>query len=86
MRYNAQPGDSLSLLSRLSGASVAEIRAANCLKNSTIFIGQQLYLPYFSASSSYNPPSSVSGPPSSSPQASTSPDRSDPAPITPPQR
>lgn len=75
MRYTVRPGDTLSLLSQLSGASVAEIRTANCLsKSNLIFVGQQIYLPYFYSSSGG----------SSAPPAP--PDRGDTSPLPPPDR
>lgn len=73
--YTVRPGDTLSLLGQLSGASVAEIRTANCLsKTNLIYVGQKLYLPNFYPSSGG----------SSAPTAQ--PGRNDTPPLPPPDR
>lgn len=43
--YLVQPGDSLGALAARTGASVAALQAANCLKADTIFAGQTLFVP-----------------------------------------
>jgi LysM repeat protein len=40
-----QSGDTLFSLARVSGSTVSDIRAGNCLADETIFVQQTLYLP-----------------------------------------
>jgi uncharacterized protein len=43
--YTVRPGDTLSGLSRLSGASVRQIQEVNCMNSTLIRVGQMLFLP-----------------------------------------
>lgn len=43
--YTVQPGDTLASLAARSGATVSELRQANCLENSLILAGMTIYLP-----------------------------------------
>jgi hypothetical protein len=43
--YRVNHGDSLSRLASATGSTVAELKSANCLSDSRIYVGQVLYLP-----------------------------------------
>jgi LysM repeat protein len=43
--YSVRPGDTLTGLAWRTGATVAAIMQANCLRSTTIYAGQRLYLP-----------------------------------------
>lgn len=43
--YVVQPGDTLYRIATLYRTTVAELMAANCLRNTMIYSGQQLYVP-----------------------------------------
>jgi LysM repeat protein len=43
--YEVQPGDNLTVIAERSGATVADVMAANCLDTDTILIGAKLYIP-----------------------------------------
>jgi hypothetical protein len=69
--YIVQPGDSLFRISVLVGASVAQLQSANCLGNSTIRVGQALYVPFLPSTPTRfiqptNPPT-LAPPPSKTP-------------------
>lgn len=67
--YVVQPGDSLSRLSRATGASVDAIRQGNCLVvGGLIYVGQRLYLPSLPA-----PTSTASPEPTRSPDPTPTP-------------
>lgn len=44
--YIVRAGDTLASISQAAGVSVAQLQQANCLTSSTIYVGQQLYVPY----------------------------------------
>ena len=56
--YIVRPGDTLSSLAVRSGATISELRQANCLENSLILAGMTIYLP------ATPPDRPVCGPPS----------------------
>jgi LysM repeat protein len=56
--YRVRFGDTLMILARQTGATVAEIMTANCLSDTVIYSGTRLYLPIL-------PPTPCPGPPES---------------------
>jgi LysM repeat protein len=46
VRYTVRSGDTLTQIGRLTGATVAQLRSANCLPSSLIRTGQRLWVPH----------------------------------------
>jgi LysM repeat protein len=44
--YTVRPGDTLFVLSQQTNVTVGQLQSANCLKDTTIRAGQQLFLPF----------------------------------------
>ncbi len=44
--YTVKPGDTLFVLSQQTNVTVGQLQSANCLKDTTIRAGQQLFLPF----------------------------------------
>jgi len=65
VRYTVQAGDTLSTIALARGTTVAQLKRANCLSSSSIYAGQQLWVPYLAPT--HTPTATPTGTPTSTP-------------------
>jgi LysM repeat protein len=68
VRYTVRSGDTLSAIGRLTGATVNQLMAANCLPSTRIITGQKLWVPYLPVPTPLSPTPTLPLPPTSTPE------------------